>query len=45
MGGIKHIIQRIKEGRLQQLMGEILWMYVYVRRYWLMIGIYILLGA
>ncbi len=26
-------------------MGEILWMYVYVRRYWLMIGIYILLGA
>lgn len=45
VGGIKHIIQRIKEGRLQQLMGEILWMYVYVRRYWLMIGIYILLGA
>ena len=45
MGGIKHIIQRINEGRLQQLMGEILWMYVYVRRYWLMIGIYILLGA
>ena len=45
MSRIKHIIQRIKEGRLKQLIAELLWMYAYVRRYWLLIGIYILLGA
>ena len=45
MGGIKHYIQRIKEGRLKELIGELLWMYAYVRRYWLLIGVYILLGA
>ena len=45
MSRIKHIIQRIKEGRLKQLMAEVLWMYAYVHRYWLLIGIYILLGA
>ena len=45
MGRIRHIIQRIKEGRLKELLSELLWMYAYVRRYWLMIGIYILLGA
>ena len=34
MSGVKHIIQRIREGRLKQLIGELLWMYAYVRRYW-----------
>ena len=42
---MKHIIRRIKEGRLKQLMAELLWMYAYVRRYWLLIGAYVLLGA
>ncbi|MBM6854520.1 ABC transporter ATP-binding protein [Mediterraneibacter glycyrrhizinilyticus] len=45
MGRVKHIIRRIKEGRLKQLMAELLWMYAYVRRYWLLIGAYVLLGA
>ena len=45
MASVKHIIQRIKEGRLKQLIAEMLWMYIYVRRYWLMITIYVLLGA
>ena len=45
MSGVKHIIQRIREGRLKQLIGELLWMYAYVRRYWFLIGVYILLGA
>ena len=45
MASIKHYIQRIKEGRLKQLTGELLWMYAYVRRYWLLIGVYVLLGA
>ena len=45
MASIKHYIQRIKEGRLKQLTGELLWMYAYVRRYWLLIGAYVLLGA
>ena len=42
---MRHYIQRIKEGRLKQIMGEVLWMYAYVRRYWVLIGVYILLGA
>ena len=45
MRGIKHIIQRIKEGRLKQLISELLWMYAYVRHYWPLIGVYVLLGA
>ena len=45
MGDVKRIIQRIKEGRLKQLIGEVLWMYAYVRRYWLLIAVYVLLGA
>ena len=45
MNDIKRIIQKIREGRLKQLFRELLWMYVYVRRYWLLIGIYIFLGA
>ena len=45
MASVRHYIQRIKEGRLKQIMGEVLWMYAYVRRYWLLIGVYIMLGA
>ena len=45
MSDVKRIIQRIREGRLKQLTGEILWMYAYVRRYWLLIAVYVLLGA
>ena len=45
MASVRHYIQRIKEGRLKQIMGEVLWMYAYVRRYWVLIGVYILLGA
>lgn len=45
MRNLKRIIQKIKEGRLQKLIAELLWMYAYVRRYWFMILLYILLGA
>ncbi len=45
MASVRHYIQRIKEGRLKELTAELLWMYAYVRRYWLLIGCYILLGA
>ena len=45
MKKLKHILTRIREGRLKQLISEMLWMYIYVRRFWLMIVIYVLLGA
>ncbi|HIY62194.1 MAG TPA: ABC transporter ATP-binding protein/permease [Candidatus Mediterraneibacter stercoripullorum] len=45
MSDIRRIIRRIKEGRLKQLIAELLWMYAYVRKYWLQIGVYVLLGA
>ncbi len=45
MSDIRRIIRRIKEGRLKQLIAELLWMYAYVRKYWLLIGVYVLLGA
>ena len=45
MADLKKIIQKIKEGKLKKLLGELTWMYVYVRRYWLWILLYILLGA
>ncbi len=41
MASIMHYMQRIKEGRLKQLISELLWMYGYVRRYWLLIGFYV----
>ena len=41
----RRIFQKIREGRLKELLSELLWMYAYVRRYWLLIGVYILLGA
>ncbi|HIZ07353.1 MAG TPA: ABC transporter ATP-binding protein/permease [Candidatus Eubacterium avistercoris] len=45
MEELKRIIQKIKEGKLKKLLGELTWMYVYVRRYWFWILMYILLGA
>lgn len=45
MEELKRVIQKIKEGRLQKLAEEMVWIYVYVRRYWLLIIAYIILGA
>lgn len=45
MKELKRIVQKIREGKLKRLLGELLWMYTYVRRYWALIGVYILLGA
>ena len=45
MEELKRIVQKIREGKLKKLMAELTWMYVYVRRYWLLIVLYILLGA
>ncbi len=45
MNSIKTFIRKIKEGKLKKLFSEFIWMYTYVRRYWLMIIIYVLLGA
>ena len=45
MDFVRHYIQRIREGRLKELMGELLWMYAYVRKYWLLIGVYIAISA
>ena len=40
----RHILQRIREGRLKELLSQWLWMARYVRRYWLAIGGYTLLN-
>ncbi len=45
MGEIRKVIQKIREGRLKRRIDELLWMCIYVRRYWLLIGVYVLLGA
>lgn len=45
MKELRRICQKIKEGKLKKLISEIVWMYVYVRRYWMLILFYILLGA
>ena len=37
--------KKIKEGKLKKLTAQLLWMYLYVRRYWLLIAFYVLLGA
>ena len=42
---IQHIIGRIREGRLRELLSQWLWMGGYVRKYWLLIGTYTLIGA
>lgn len=45
MSEIRKAILKIKEGRLKRLISELLWMYTYVRQYWLLIGVYVMLGA
>ena len=40
MKKIKHIIKRIKEGRLKKLFEQLAWMAIYVKRYWWLIAIY-----
>ncbi|MFR7991467.1 MAG: ABC transporter transmembrane domain-containing protein [Lachnospiraceae bacterium] len=42
---MRRIIQKIKEGKLKKLLAEMLWMYIYVRRYWMLILLYIALGS
>ena len=42
---IGRIMRRIREGRLQELLSQWLWMGSYVRKYWLLIGLYTLIGA
>ena len=45
MSEIRRVLQKVREGKLKRLITELLWMYAYVRKYWLLIGVYILLGA
>lgn len=40
MKKIKHIIKRIKDGRLKELFEQLAWMAIYVKRYWWLIAIY-----
>ncbi len=42
---IKRINKRIKEGRLRELASQWLWMGIYIRRYWILITVYTVLGA
>ena len=44
MDTIKHAIQRIKEGLLKEIWDNTRWMYRYVKRYWIAIIIYTLIG-
>lgn len=45
MSEIRRVLQKVREGKLKRLITELLWMYAYARKYWLLIGVYILLGA
>ena len=45
MSEIKRILQKIREGKLKKLLAELAWMYLHVRRYWLLVGAFVLLGA
>ena len=45
MSEIKRILQKIREGKLKKLLAELAWMYLYVRRYWLLVGAFVLLGV
>ena len=40
MNKMKHIVKRIKEGRLKELLTQLTWLSVYVRKYWYLIAIY-----
>lgn len=41
---IWRVIRRIREGRLQELFAQWIWMWRYIRRFWLLIGGYTLLN-
>ena len=41
---LKFYIQRIKEGRLQEMWLQTKWIYTYARRYWLAMVLYTALG-
>lgn len=41
---IRFILRRIKEGRLQEMWRQTLWIYEYARRYWVAMIFYTLLG-
>lgn len=41
---IRHIVRRIREGRLNELFSQWMWIARYVRRFWLLIGGYTLLN-
>ncbi len=42
---LKHYHTRIKEGRLKEFISQWLWIGGYIKRYWLLIAIYTILGA
>lgn len=42
---IRHYIRRIREGRLEELLQQWLWMGSYMKRHWFLVGSYTLLGA
>jgi ABC-type bacteriocin/lantibiotic exporter with double-glycine peptidase domain len=44
MGTVKHAVERIKEGLLKEMLSNTLWMYGYVKRYWIAIILYTLIG-
>lgn len=44
MNTFKHAVERIKEGLLKEILSNTLWMYTYVRRFWIAIIIYTLIG-
>ena len=41
---IQFYIRRIREGRLKEMISQTLWVYTYVRKYWLSIIIYTGIG-
>ena len=41
---IRRVVRRIREGRLQELFAQWIWMGRYIRRFWLLIGGYTLLN-
>lgn len=41
---IKFYLKRIREGRLQEMINQTIWIYTYVRKYWLSIMIYTGIG-
>lgn len=42
---IRHYIKRIREGRLEELLQQWLWMGSYMKRHWFLVSSYTLLGA